>query len=145
MLTKSIEHINFTPFHYLLVVAPPDLRLDLGIRGVWQPQVEALFDVRVIDTDVPSHCHRAPNAILESSSQEKKRMYKKAVEDRRGIFTPFALSVDGLLHKEASHIIKHMATALSSKWDKAYSITSSYSVHQILARFCRGSSSEPLS
>ena len=60
----------------------PGLRLDLGIRGVWQPQVEALFDVRVIDTDTPSHCHRAPtcNAILESSSQEKKRMYKKAVE-----------------------------------------------------------------
>eukprot|EP00731_Ephydatia_muelleri_P003101 Em0001g3101a len=105
----------------------PGLRLDLGIRGVWQPQVEALFDVRVIDTDAaPSHCHRAPNAILESSSQEKKRMYKKAVEDRRGTFTPFVLSVDGLLHKEASHFIKHMATALSSKWDKAYSITSSY-------------------
>eukprot|EP00731_Ephydatia_muelleri_P020324 Em0013g51a len=53
-------------------------------------------------------------------------MYKKAVEDRRGTFTPFVLSVDGLLHKEASHFIKHMATALSSKWDKAYSITSSY-------------------
>ena len=104
----------------------PGLRLDLGIRGVWQPQVEALFDVRVIDTDAPSHCHRAPNAILESSSQEKKRMYKKAVEDRRGTFTPFLLSVDGLLHKEASHFIKHMATALSSKWDKAYSIISSY-------------------
>eukprot|EP00731_Ephydatia_muelleri_P016046 Em0009g470a len=28
---------------------------------------------------------------------------------------PFVLSVDGLLHKEASHFIKHMATALSSK------------------------------
>ena len=35
----------------------PGLRLDLGIRGVWQLQVEALFDVRVIDTDAPSHCH----------------------------------------------------------------------------------------
>ena len=110
----------------------PGLRLDLGIRGVWQPQVEALFDVRVIDTDAPSHCHRAPNAILESSSQKKKRMYKKAVEDRRGTFTPFVLSVDGLYHKEASHFIKHMATALSSKWDKAYSITSSY-IRSLLA------------
>ena len=29
----------------------PGLRLDLGIRGVWQPQVEALFDVRVIDLE----------------------------------------------------------------------------------------------
>ena len=37
-------------------------------------------------------------------------MYKKAVEDRRGTFTPFVLSVDGL----------------SFKWDKAFSITSCY-------------------
>ena len=69
----------------------PGLGLDMGIRGAWQPQVEALFDVCVIDTDAPSHCHRAPNAILESSLQEKKRMYKKEVEDRRGTFTPFIL------------------------------------------------------
>ena len=33
----------------------PSLRLDLGIRGVWQPQVEALLDIRVIDTDAPSY------------------------------------------------------------------------------------------
>ena len=62
----------------------PGLRLELAIRGVWKPQVEALFDIRVIDTDAPSHYHRAPNAILESSSLEKKRKYKKAVEDSRG-------------------------------------------------------------
>ena len=29
----------------------PGLRLDLGIHGVWQPQVEALLDIKVIDTD----------------------------------------------------------------------------------------------
>ena len=94
-------------------LSDPGLRLDLGIRGVWQPQVEALFDVRVIDTDAPSHCHRAPNVILKSSSEEKKSMYKKAVVDRRGTFTLFVLSVDGLLHKEASHFIKkaHMVIA----------------------------------
>eukprot|EP00731_Ephydatia_muelleri_P009434 Em0005g20a len=85
----------------------PGLRLDLGIRGVWQPQVEALFDVRVIDTDAPSHCHRAPNAILESSSQEKKRMYKKAVEDRRGTFTPFELSW-------MNYFTKRLVTSLST-------------------------------
>eukprot|EP00731_Ephydatia_muelleri_P019543 Em0012g368a len=80
----------------------------------------------VTDTDAPSHCHRAPNAILESSSQEKKKMYKTAVDDRRGTFSPFVLSVDGLLHKEASHFLRYMATVLSFKWDKAFSIASSY-------------------
>ena len=93
----------------IVTTGDPGLRLDLGIRGVWQPQ-EALFDVHVVDTDTPSHCHRAPNAILESSSQEKKRMYKTAVEDRSGTITS---SVDGLLHKEASRFLRHMATALA--------------------------------
>ena len=32
----------------------PALIADLGVRGVWQPQGEALFDVRVVDTDVQS-------------------------------------------------------------------------------------------
>ena len=29
----------------------PALIADLAIRGVWLPQAEVLFDVRVIDTD----------------------------------------------------------------------------------------------
>ena len=28
---------------------------DLCVRGVWLPQAEALFDIRIIDTD--AHCH----------------------------------------------------------------------------------------
>eukprot|EP00731_Ephydatia_muelleri_P029724 Em0021g247a len=68
------------------------LRLDLGIRGVWQPQVEALFDVKVVDTDAPSHRTRSPEAILESGAKEKKRVYEQAVVERRGNFTPSAVS-----------------------------------------------------
>eukprot|EP00731_Ephydatia_muelleri_P037188 Em0412g4a len=37
------------------VADEPSLVADLGVRGVWQPQTQALFDVRVIDTDAPSH------------------------------------------------------------------------------------------
>ena len=28
---------------------------DLRVRGVWQPQVDDLFNVKVVDTDVPSY------------------------------------------------------------------------------------------
>ena len=31
---------------------------DLSIRGVWQPQTVGLFDVRVTDSDAPSHSQR---------------------------------------------------------------------------------------
>ena len=29
---------------------------DLSVRGVWIPQSEALFDIRIVDTDVWSYC-----------------------------------------------------------------------------------------
>ena len=40
------------------------LRLDLGIRGVWLPQVKALFDIRVINTDAPFYQRHSPVSIL---------------------------------------------------------------------------------
>ena len=96
------------------------------VRGVWSPQTEALFDIRIIDTDAPSYKHCTPEAILESAAKEKKRIYPKAVEDRRGQFTPFVVSVDGLLHREANHFMKHIAASLATKWEKSYSETVSF-------------------
>ena len=102
------------------------LRLDLGVRGVWSSQTEALFDIRIIDTDAPSYKHRTPEAVLESAAKEKKRIYQKAVEDRRGQFTPFVVSVDGLMHREAKHLMKRIAASLAKKWEKSYSDTVSF-------------------
>ena len=96
------------------------LRVDLEVRGVWSPQTVTLFDIRIIDTDAPSYKHCTPEAVLESAAKEKK---KKIVEDRRGQFTPFAVSVDGLLHREANHFIKRIAASLAIKWEKSYSET----------------------
>jgi len=44
---------------------------DLGVRGVWQPQTEALFDVHVVDIDAQLYVHRTVNAVF--STAEKKR------------------------------------------------------------------------
>ena len=99
----------------------PGLCLDLGIQGVWQPQVEALFDICVIDTDAPSYRQRSPISVLDSGAVEKKRVYRSAVEDRRGNFTPFVLSVDGLLQREASHFVKRLSASLASRLEKPFS------------------------
>ena len=37
----------------------PALIADLGIRGVWLPQIESLFDIRVTDADTPSYLSRS--------------------------------------------------------------------------------------
>ena len=75
--------------------------------------MEALFDIRVIDTDAPSYRRRSPVSILDSGAVEKKRVYRSAVEDRRGNFTPFVLLVDGLLQREASHFVMCLSVNLA--------------------------------
>ena len=44
----------------------PALVADLSVRGVWVPQAEALFDVRVVDTDAQSYLDRSPLDVLSN-------------------------------------------------------------------------------
>ena len=37
---------------------------------VWQPQIEALFDMRIIDTDATSYKLCTPEAVLESAAKD---------------------------------------------------------------------------
>ena len=53
----------------------PALLADLRVRGVWQPQAEALFDIRVVDTDAQSHVNCTVDSVLASAEKEKKRKY----------------------------------------------------------------------
>ena len=46
---------------------------DFGVRGIWQPQAEALFDVCVVDTDAQSYAHRPVKDVLAAAEREKKR------------------------------------------------------------------------
>lgn len=98
----------------------PALVADLGMRGVWQPQSEALFDIRVVDTDAQSYLHRSPKSVMESAETSKKNKYNTACEARRATFTPFVASVDGILAKEAEIFIKRLADRLAIKWNKNY-------------------------
>ena len=116
------------------------MRLDLGIRGVWQPQVEALLDIWVIDTDALSYRWHSPTSVLDSGATEKKRVYRTAVEDRRGNFTPFVQSVDDLLQQVASHFIKHLSTSLGSRWERPFSEVIAYVRFRLLFATVRSAS-----
>ena len=63
---------------YILIIST--VVADLSIRGVWQSQTVASFDVRVIDTDAPSYLHRDVSSVLSSAEEEKKRKYIDAAE-----------------------------------------------------------------
>ena len=99
----------------------PALRADLAVRGVWDRQTEALFDIRVVDTDAQSYVNRSPMEVLGAAEQEKKMKYSLACEERRGAFTPFCCSVDGMLGREAEFFLRRLGDRLAAKWERSYS------------------------
>ena len=93
---------------------------DLCVCGVWLPQAEALFDIRVVDTDTQSYLHYTPGTVLLNAEVEKKNKCTDACATRRAHFTPLCFSVDGLARLEATWFLKRMACRLSIQWDKSF-------------------------
>ena len=46
---------------------------DLGVHGIWSPQSEALFDIRITDTDTQSYLGNAPESILFQAETAKSK------------------------------------------------------------------------
>ena len=95
---------------------------DLCVRVAWEPQTEALFDIRVIDTDAQSYHARTPHDVLSTAEGEKKLKYLQACQDQRATFTPLCVSVDGMLSSEAAFFVKRMSDFLAAKWERPYSV-----------------------
>ena len=98
-------------------------RGDLLIRGFWENGMDAIIDVRITDTDAKSYASRDPKKILLSQEKEKKKKYLDRCLLQRRSFTPFVVSVDGLIGTEASNLLKQLSKRLSEKWRKPYSVT----------------------
>ena len=96
----------------------PALVADLGVRGVWQPQTEALFDIRVIDSDAQSHVQCSVNAVLASAEGEKGK-YSESAMSRLASFSPFVLSVDSRMGQEARVFMKRVAKEAGNEVAKA--------------------------
>ena len=93
---------------------------DLGVRGVWEPQAMALFDIHVVDTDARSYLFHSLSAVLASAEAEKKRKYCDASTEHHATFTSLCFSVDGLVGDEAACFWKHLGRSLSSTWERHY-------------------------
>ena len=88
---------------------------DLRIRKVWQPQVDAISDVCVVDTNAPSYRNRSPHAVLQSAESDKRKKYGTACLVRRACFTLLCFSVYGVLGKEADYFQCRLAHQLAIK------------------------------
>jgi len=99
---------------------------DLCVCGAWEPQTEALFDIRVVDTDARSYCARTPHDVLSTAKGEKRRKYLQACQDWCATFTSLCVSVDGMLGSEAEFFVRRMSDFLAAKWERPYSVVTGW-------------------
>jgi hypothetical protein len=64
--------------------------------------------------------------VLATHECEKKKKYLEACLGQRHRFSPFVVSTDGLLGKEAKTLLKKLSALLAKKWEKSYSEVCGY-------------------
>jgi hypothetical protein len=70
----------------------------LLVIGVWSKQISCIIDVRVCDTDSNSYLSSTLVNILRKQELEKKKKYlQPCLDSSSRDFTPYVLSVDGML------------------------------------------------
>jgi hypothetical protein len=88
---------------------------DLLVRGSVENGTDCIIDVRVTDTDVKSNRSKDPTKVLAAHEREKKRKYLGACLAQRRHFTPFVVSTDGLLGREAKIFLQKLSALLAAK------------------------------
>ncbi len=101
-------------------------RGDVLIRGLWARGTDCIIDVRITDTDSKSQRSKDPMKVLESHEREKKKKYLGPCLEQRRHFTPFVVSSDGLIGKEANSLLKMLSSKLAEKSGKPYSQVCGY-------------------
>ena len=116
------EHLNLAS-----AIRDNNARLDISANGFWGGSSErAMFDVRVFNPYAPSNKHSAGtlSAVYKKHEKEKKRAYGQRVRDIEfASFSPLVFSLTGGLGREASCVLKRLASLLAAKWQKPYSTT----------------------
>ena len=78
---------------------------DVMIWGLWYQQADAIIDVKLGDADADSYTYEPMAALLAHWETIKKDVHGKQYQNQWKYFSPFVLSVDGVLEREALVIL----------------------------------------
>ena len=78
------------------------------IRGLWYRQVDAIIDVKLGDSDVDTYKYYPMTALLVRWETIKNNNHDEHCHNQRKIFSPFVLSVDGMLVREALFVLSQL-------------------------------------
>jgi hypothetical protein len=72
----------------------------------------------VTDTDAKSYRSQDPHKVMATQQREKKKKYLQSCLKQRKHFTPFVVSTDGLIRREAGELLKRLSLRLADKWER---------------------------
>ena len=91
------------------------------MSGVWEPQSEILFNIRVVDTDTWSyHAHSPCDFWVRLRLRRSTNIYRLVRID-----VPHLLHfvyLDGMLRSEAEFFVKRLGDFLAAGWERPYCI-----------------------
>ena len=113
--------------HVASTTAPAEARGDLLVKGLWgRLSQECIIDVRVTNLDAASQATRDAQSVLTGHEKAKKRQYAEACKAQRRVFTPFIMSVDGMVGDDANALLKQLAKLIAEKTTRPVSETTNY-------------------
>ena len=88
---------------------------NLLIRDLWQKGTSSVHDMRVVNTGAKYYTAKTPETCLHNTAKTKNKMYLETCIQKRRKFSPFAISVDGLLDVESEATLKRMAIRIETQ------------------------------
>ena len=94
---------------------------EVVIRGLWDGQAEAIIEVKLGDTDIDSYKYEPMAVILDWWGTIKKYKHGKHCNNQQRHFSPFVLSVDRMLVREALVILAQLSRTMAEKREEPLS------------------------
>ena len=121
----GLKNISFEPllqaldgekFHLKSAKTDDNVRLDLGVTGIWTPLRRAFFDTTVMYTEAPSYGSKSIPAILKHGERKKCREYKERCSKvENADFSPLVFTTNGAMGSQATFVLKRLCETIANK------------------------------
>ena len=91
------------------------------IQGLWDRKVEAIINVKLGNSDMDSYKYEPMAALLDRWETIKKDKHGKHCINQRKHFSPFVVSVDRMLGREALAVLAQLSQTMAEKRDEPHS------------------------
>jgi hypothetical protein len=90
-------------------------RGDILIRGQREKGADCILYIGITYTDAPAYQMKDPSKVLEAAEYLKQKINLQPCLNQHHYSTPFIMSVDGLIGKEAKTVLKVLAARTDTK------------------------------